>query len=195
MSARHIGLAAWAMAGIVGAAAAVATAAGLRLNMTASAPSGLWRVTPIGPAQIGQGELVSICPPALGIVVAMRERGYLQPGDCPGTRSTPLLKPVVAVAGDTVTVTSGAGLAVNGRALQNSAPEAGMPAWPPGTYPVQPGEIWVVSSYSAGSFDSRYFGPVAVENLRGRAAPVLVIGDVDSMTKGPVAKEPHRAGA
>ncbi|WP_059040485.1 S26 family signal peptidase, partial [Paenibacillus rubinfantis] len=155
-----------------------------RLNTTDSAPTGVWRIAPVDPAQIARGSLVSVCPPPLGIVVAMRERGYLHPGDCPDTNTTPLLKPVVAVAGDTVTVAPGAPLIVNGKAVPDSAPEAGMPAWTPGTYTVQPGELWVISSYSAGSFDSRYFGPVAVKNLRGRAAPVLVRGDVDSMTKG-----------
>jgi len=184
MNARRFAFAAWAVAGTIGVTAAVATAAGFRLNTTASAPSGLWRIAPVGTGQIERGDLVSICPPPLGIVVAMRERGYLHPGDCPTTDTTPLLKPVVAVEGDTVTVTPGAPLAVNGVAVPDSAPEAGMPAWTPGTYRVQPGEVWVISSYSSGSFDSRYFGPVAVKNLRGRAAPVLVRGDVDSMTKG-----------
>ncbi len=184
MNAQRIAFAAWAVAGTIGVTAVVAAAAGFRLNTTASAPSGLWRIAPIEAGQITRGELVSICPPPLGIVVAMRERGYLHPGDCQATDTTPLLKPVVAVEGDTVTVAPGAPLAVNGAAVPNSAPEAGMPAWTPGTYRVQPGEVWVISSYSGGSFDSRYFGPVAVKNLRGRAAPILVRGDVDSMTKG-----------
>lgn len=96
---------------------------------------------------------------------------------------------MVAVAGDTVTVAPGAPLIVNGKAVPDSAPEAGMPAWTPGTYTVQPGELWVISSYSGGSFDSRYFGPVAVKNLRGLAAPILVTGDVDSMTRGSAASE------
>jgi len=184
MNARRIAYGAWALAGFVGVAAVVATAAGFRVNTTASAPSGVWRIAPLGSAQIERGELVSICPPPLGIVAAMRERGYLHPGDCADTHTTPLLKPVVAVAGDTVTVTPGAALMVNGKSLPASAAEAGMPAWTPGTYRVQPGELWVLSSYSGGSFDSRYFGPVAVKNLRGRAAPIIVSGDVESMTEG-----------
>lgn len=189
MNARRFAFTAWALAGAVGITAAVATAAGLRLNTTDSAPTGLWRIAPVDPAQIAHGSLVSICPPPLGVVVAMREGGYLHPGDCPDTNTTPLLKPVVAMAGDTVTVSPGEPLTVNGKPIPESAPETGMPAWLPGTYTVQPGEIWVISSYSSGSFDSRYFGPVAVKNLRGLAAPILVTGDVGSMTKGSAANE------
>jgi type IV secretory pathway protease TraF len=59
-----------------------------------------------------------------------------------------------------------------------------MPAWPAGTYQVPPGEIWTVSSYSPESFDSRYFGPVPLANVRGRARPLLVFGDVTAMTQG-----------
>ncbi len=189
MNARRVAFIAWALAGAIGITAAMATAAGFRVNTTGSAPKGVWRIAPVGATQIERGDLVAICPPPLGVVMAMRERGFLYPGDCADTNTTPLLKPVVAVAGDAVTVEPGAPLLVNGNAVPDSAPMAGMPSWPPGIYRVQPGELWLISSYSAGSFDSRYFGPVAVKNLRGRAAPVLVRGDVDSMTRGVVDSE------
>ena len=49
--------------------------------------------------------------------------------------------------------------------------------------PKQPKKPVAVPSTSSVT-PSRAPGPVAVKNLRGRAAPVLVRGDVDSMTKG-----------
>jgi type IV secretory pathway protease TraF len=39
---------------------------------------------------------------------------------------------------------------------------------------VSPGTIWVASTYHPRSFDSRYFGPIAVADIRARLAPLLV---------------------
>ena len=86
---------------------------------------------------------------------------------------------MVAVAGDQVTV-SAAGLTVNGQNLLQSAPlsrdSAGRPidAYAFGAYRVPAGMAWIVSGYSPNSFDSRYFGPVPVANIEGKATPVLV---------------------
>jgi hypothetical protein len=44
----------------------------------------------------------------------------------------------------------------------------------PGTYRVAPGHVWLLSSYSADSWDSRYLGPVPVTEIRGVARPVWV---------------------
>jgi type IV secretory pathway protease TraF len=35
-------------------------------------------------------------------------------------------------------------------------------------------ELWLVSSHSPRSFDSRYFGPVRRSDVRARLSPVLV---------------------
>ena len=68
-------------------------------------------------------------------------------------------------------------MAVNGRLLPNTAPlvtdTAGRPLshWPFGRYVVAPGTVWVASSYSSRSFDSRYFGPVeASSGARARSS-------------------------
>ncbi len=181
MKPRHIGIFALAGTALLCAVGASAHAAGLYLNTTPSAPVGLWRVSSLAPDDARRGRLVSICPPALRIVEAMRVQGYLHPGNCDGTDTTPLLKPVVAAAGDTVTI-DGAGISVNGRQLPNSRQQPQMPSYPSGSYEVSAGEVWIVSSYSAGSFDSRYFGPVSLRNLRGGAEPVAVIGDASTLT-------------
>src|ERR1019366_5726927 len=80
-------------------------------------------------------------------------------------------------AGDVVEVDS-RGVSVNGGLLLRSAPleqdAAGRPltAVPAGVYSVPPGYVWMISSYSPRSFDSRYFGPLPVAQLRGRVQPL-----------------------
>ncbi|MDT9155883.1 conjugal transfer protein TraF, partial [Escherichia coli] len=90
---------------------------------------------------------VSICPPALRIVEVMRGQGYLEPGNCPGAETVPLLKPIVATQGDSVVVTREQ-ITVNDRPLPNSEAQRLMPAYPAGHYHVRAGEVWIVSSYS-----------------------------------------------
>lgn len=182
MNARRFALAAWALTSLMAGMALAAWLADLHLNLSASAPIGLWQVEPLAPSQIIRGARVAICPPAQPIVLAMREQGFIPPGPCPHTHTTAFIKPVVAVAGDIVTVLAGGPLSVNGRVLAHSAAQANIPAWPPGSYRVRPGEVWLLSSYSAGSFDSRYFGPVPLTNLRGHVVPYLVAGDPGLMS-------------
>lgn len=112
----------------------------------------------------------------------MADRGYLGPGDC-NAGVVSLLKPIAAVPGDTVTVRAGQPLQVNGKVLPWTEPMTTLPGWPEGSYVVEEGNVWLLSTYSKGSFDSRYFGLVPVANVRGRAAPVLVKGDTKNMTK------------
>lgn len=182
MSLRRAAIGLCGLAAAIGGLAAIGHAAGFQINNSDSAPKGLWRVTSLDPAQVRHGSLISICPPKSSVVGLMFDRGYLPAGDCPNGTAA-FLKPVVATQGDRVTVTA-AGIAVNGQMLPNSAAVAGMPAMNSGSYAVQAGHVWLVSSFSAGSFDSRYFGPVSLANLRGTARPVFVRGDISFMTKG-----------
>ncbi|MEB2158954.1 conjugative transfer signal peptidase TraF [Xanthomonas perforans] len=165
---------------LVGGAAAY----GYRINATASAPIGLWRVT-FDAAPLEHGAMVSICPPPTAIVKAVAAKGYLGPGQCPvGTE--PLLKPITALPGDLVTV-SLAGVAVNGHQLKNSRARPsvlGLRPMQQGTYTVAPRTLWLISSYSADSFDSRYFGPVSDDAIQGYASPVLVVGEMKAIYGG-----------
>lgn len=163
---------------------------GYRLNLTDSAPSGIWRVLQRTKA-VTHGDIVSVCPPNTAIVVSVRDAGLIASDMGPlqwgskgcSSKTVPLLKPVVATAGDLVSVTRH-GVSVNGRVLRNSASAdlvLGMPATPEGTYQVQPGQLWVISSYSPQSFDSRYFGPVSENAVRGFAHAVAVRGSEASI--------------
>ena len=145
---------------------------GLRINTSPSLPIGLYRTT----ADKGS-RLVEFCPPEPFATLA-RERGYRDRGVCPDG-AAPLLKPVVAEPGDVVDF-SASGISVNGVLLPNTAPLAtdtkGRPlkAWPFGHYGVAADSIWVASTYHPRSFDSRYFGPVRVADIRARLTPFLV---------------------
>lgn len=147
--------------------------AGLRINGSPSLPIGFYMTSSEPDAH-----LVEFCPAEPFASLAL-SRGYRDPGVC-SDGGAPLLKPVVARASDLVQV-SGAGIAINGHLLPNTAPlladTKGRPLtpWPPGRYTVEPGSVWVASSYSGRSFDSRYFGPVAIRSIRGHVRPLLTV--------------------
>ena len=141
--------------------------AGLRLNLTGSLPVGFYVASRGAPVR---GALVLACLPPRAAALA-KERGYVPHGDeCPGSMM-PIGKSVLAVGGDTVTVTP-SGLLVNGAPVPNSRPLAEdrngrpLPRLLVGRYVVGPGELWVLSSYSRLSFDSRYFGAIQVCQVR-----------------------------
>lgn len=151
---------------------------GFRLNITASAPIGLWRVYEVATYQ--KGDFIEVCPPDLSIIRVMVDKGYLATGNCP-TNVITLLKPIAVGKGDIVTIRKGLLVSINGRFLPNTRFMPTIQAWPDGTYLTKENEIWLFSTYSSGSFDSRYFDPVDVSNTRGKAVPVLVIGNPAEM--------------
>ena len=160
---------------IIGVGLLTAHECGIVWNASPSMPVGIWRVTAV--RSIIRGQVVTLCPSQATAALGL-DRGYLDGGECT-TGVAPLLKPIAAVPGDTVEV-SDVGIAVNGTLLRHSAAMAAddlgrpMQAVPVGTYAVGRGEIWVVSSYDPRSFDSRYYGPVPVENIRGTARPLFI---------------------
>jgi type IV secretory pathway protease TraF len=99
-----------------------------------------------------------------GLLVA---RGYLAP-------QTPLLKPVAALAGDEVCVAA-TGVQINRtwQAPVATVDTAGrpLPSWW-GCVTLGADEVFLLSTQHAQSLDSRYFGPVPVTRLLGRATPV-----------------------
>lgn len=168
-------------AGVAGASALAtggAFALGYRVNTTASMPLGVWRVDPH--ATVGRGDVAWVCPPNSIEFRTARRYGFVPTGFCEGN-FTPLLKPVAAVAGDTVDV-SPEGVWVNGRLLPNTVAKrvdgAGrlLPLIPQREYVVRPGQVWLLSTYHPASFDSRYFGPVPVAGVQGKATPAVLWG-------------------
>ncbi len=146
---------------------------GLRFNTSPSLPLGLYVTTTDGSASLAE-----FCP-AEPFATFSIARGYRDPGAC-RDGAAPLLKPIVASAGDTVEL-SAVGISVNGVLLRNTAPlakdSAGRPLspWPFGRYLVARDTVWVASTYQPRSFDSRYFGPLSTGIIRHRLKPLLTL--------------------
>jgi conjugative transfer signal peptidase TraF len=147
-------------------------AAGLRFNGTHSFPLGFYFASH---KHAGIGDLVFVATPDLPVFAMAKERGYLDVAYSP----TPhILKKLVAVSGDRVTITA-AGVDVNGIRLVNSAPMnrdgAGRPLvpYPLKDYDLLPGEVLLMSDYNPASFDSRYFGPVRAMEIEAVVKPLL----------------------
>jgi conjugative transfer signal peptidase TraF len=151
-----------------------------RLNLTASAPIGLWR--PVPGASLKPGAAVVACPAETGPSIEMAiDRNYLGPGDCPGGFA-PLLKRLAGVPGDVVEL-SGEGVIINGGPLQPaptvSEDQEGRPVrhYPWGRYELGPNQFWLISTRHPRSFDSRYFGPVERDQIKAVVVPALIWGE------------------
>ena len=146
--------------------------AGLRINLTPSAPLGLWRIVDLE-RPVRFGDRVFVCPPLSAAIREAFRRGYLHKGLCPGFLA-PLIKTVAAEAGQHVAVSDR--VTIDGHPLPNSklmafdALARPLLAHPSGIVPR--GQVYLHSDYP-GSFDSRYFGPVPVANILGLAQEVL----------------------
>ncbi|MBD8689523.1 conjugative transfer signal peptidase TraF [Rhizobium skierniewicense] len=165
-----VGLAIMAVAAILLVVTAVS--GGYRINLTPSAPLGLWRIIPLHrPAAVD--DLLFICPPETVAMRAARARGYFHSGSCPGGFA-PLIKTVIAVAGQHVEI--GDSVSVDGRRAPSSdialrdGKGRSLTPFPSGTIP--PGHVFLYSSFP-GSYDARYFGPVPASGVLGLAQEVL----------------------
>ncbi len=159
----------WALAGAVVVCALVARS-GLRLNLTASMPRGLYQLEE-GPLE--RGALLAACLP-LQHAVEGRRRGYLFRGRCPGGVS-PVLKRVGAMGGDVVMLTV-EGVFLNGEVLQLAAPGTdsrgrSLSPLPAGEYRLGNQELWLYTSEPR-SWDSRFYGLVPASAVLGRVQPV-----------------------
>ncbi len=135
-----------------------------------SMPGGLYVTLPIAPTQ--RGQTVLFCPGQFQSRLVARLTK--QSGYCTGG-STALVKTLVALPGDSVTIDS-TGVYVNGLLLPNSRPlQRTSDGQPVSYYPFNQslGENWclTMSLYNVRSVDSRYFGPVKC-NLLWRALPL-----------------------
>jgi conjugative transfer signal peptidase TraF len=135
------------------------TAPTLVWNASASVPLGLYRIDS-GP--VGRGDLVLIRLPP-DITDLSHRRGYLP-------KSAYLIKFVIAIAGDQVCRLSDR-ILINGvvvtRALSHDRSGRGMPVWH-GCRTLARDEFFLLAR-DPQSFDSRYFGPVPVSAVVGRA--------------------------
>lgn len=135
-------------------------------NASASAPVGLYGVSP--GAHIARGDMViAWAPPAMRRLAAQRH--YLP-------LNVPLVKRVAAVSGDRVCAL-GDSVSVNGRtvAVRRQRDGAGrtMPSWN-GCVRLEGGALFLLMTATPGSFDGRYFGITMPGDVIGKATPLWV---------------------
>jgi conjugative transfer signal peptidase TraF len=133
-------------------------------NSSDSVPRGWYRIDAAGSLHVGDLVLAEM-PEAAAALAARRD--YLPAG-------VPLLKRVAAVAPQHV-CGDGSTVSVDGRPAADTflADSRGrsLPAWRQ-CRPLSEGEVFLLSTSHPASFDSRYFGPVAVTAVIGVASPV-----------------------
>jgi conjugative transfer signal peptidase TraF len=148
----------------------------LRINFTDSMPIGIYLLSPFRPDRVKRGMLVAACPPARAANIG-RQRGYLAAGPCVNDTEL-VLKAIAGAPDDEVQVTS-AGLVVNALLLPHTRPvrrdRSGRPLaqWPRGRYRLTSGQVWLYAADDR-SWDSRYWGPASVRDLKAVAVPLLI---------------------
>ncbi len=150
--------------------------AGIIINTTPSLPMGIWRVDNTAPILNPslRGRIVTFCPPDTELFRAAKEQGILRVGRCRGAY-TPLLKEVMGVPGDVIEYSDG--FLINGHRIPRSKILSLSQAVTrpfTGQLIVPQGKIWIMSSFSALSFDSRYFGLVSVNSLENIVTPFWI---------------------
>lgn len=162
----------WLLAIASGLAAANA---GFRINLSESAPRGVYKLSAAKPAR---GSFVAVCPPAWTVFEEARSRGYLLRGPCPGDYE-PLIKVLAAVAGDSIRIDRD-GVRVDGVLWPRSAPLAvdvtgwALPQLAPQQMTLSDGVVFVMSRDCALGFDGRYFGALPSSAVTATAVPLLV---------------------
>ncbi|UMM07997.1 S26 family signal peptidase [Gluconobacter frateurii] len=135
-------------------------------NETASVPVGLYRIQPTVPIRVG--DIVALRLPEREATL-LATRGYLPFG-------VPLLKPVTAMAGQSV-CRKGPHITIDGKAAGDarSIDHRGrkLPVWQ-GCQRLGPGQVFVMNIAVPTSLDGRYFGVLPRETVIGRAVPVHV---------------------
>jgi conjugative transfer signal peptidase TraF len=133
----------------------------IRINLTGSMPRGIYWLTTS--PEIHKGDFVMVCLNN-SLASFAQQRGYLSAGHC-ANHVEPLLKQVVAHAGDTVTLSNDF-IWINNKTLSHTATLAidkhgrKLPVIKRGIYTLGSNQLWLYGTDSARSWDSRYFGAI-----------------------------------
>lgn len=140
-------------------------------NLSPSVPIGLYQLTALN--RVEAPDLVAVVPPE-PLAGFLAERGYLP-------RGVPLLKRVLAVAGDTVCRQGRTIVAFDhayGEARERDSQGRPLPAWQ-GCRALAEGEVFLMNWDAADSLDGRYFGPLPVSSIVARALRIWTDADGD----------------
>ena len=151
---------------IVGIRAFVPPTPRLLWNATASTPVGLYALRPVHGLKVG--DLVAALPPE-PVARFLADGGYLP-------RGVPLLKHVAALARQTV-CRSGAVITIDGTvagaARERDSRGRALPSWR-GCRALVSGDVFLMNSHPD-SLDGRYFGPLPMVSVLGRATPLFLL--------------------
>jgi conjugative transfer signal peptidase TraF len=152
------------------AIAAIGTTLGLEgapqfiWNVSESVPTGLYRVQPA--RHLTVSVLVAAHPPEL-LAAYLSEAGYLP-------RGVPLIKRILALPGQTVCRT-GLTITVDGieMGVARKTDRRGRPllTWQ-GCRVIAAAEVFLMNPQEPASLDGRYFGPIPLSSIIGRAEPL-----------------------
>lgn len=133
-------------------------------NSSASVPIGLYDVRPTRALHVGD---IAVVMPPEPLAATLVERGSLP-------RGVPLIKPIAALAGQTI-CRQGLRITIDGAlvgaALAHDHRGRPLPAWT-GCRTLGSSEVFLMNPEEPDSFDGRYFGPLPVSSVIGRAAPL-----------------------
>lgn len=133
-------------------------------NASDSVPVGWYRIAPAN--SLAPGDLVLVhLPPEVRSLAA--QRGYL-PADVPLLKTVAAMTPQRVCVEDSQVLIDGVVVA---RRLRWDRQGRALPTWQACRRLVG-NELFLLSSSNPASFDSRYFGPVSVDAVIGRAQPL-----------------------
>jgi conjugative transfer signal peptidase TraF len=141
----------------------------LLMNYSDSVPFGLYRRVPARAASYA-----GFCLPGTTASGALRAGLDVVRGPCPGGLA-PVLKPLIYASPKQPLIYDARGFSLDGKVLPNTAPKehsrtgVALAHYAFGAYT---NGIWAVSDFNANSYDSRYFGPVAPDDIRFYAKPL-----------------------
>ncbi|MBS0425121.1 MAG: conjugative transfer signal peptidase TraF [Proteobacteria bacterium] len=149
---------------------------GIYINTTPSLPVGFYKMVD---EPIVSGAYVAFCPPQDAVFDMAVARHYINTGNCPGGYGL-LLKRVFAQSGDTVSIDQ-TGIFVNGEHLPNSAQlTADAEGHPLPQYKLKAvlndSEYLLLSDVNPQSFDARYFGLIARDQIQKVVRPIFTWG-------------------
>ena len=146
---------------------------GFRVNLTDSIPVGLYQIQNGIPIK---NAFVIFCPDERRAFRQGLERAYIGHGLCAGGYGY-LMKQVVATEGDIISVST-QGVYVNKKPIPYSKPKSKdaknrkLEHWQAVNYQLKKDEFLTMSNQSEYSFDSRYYGLIHKEQIKGAITPI-----------------------
>ena len=136
-------------------------------NASASVPTGFYSVEPV--KQLAVTSLVVAMPPS-SLATFLAERGYVPLG-------LPLIKRILALRGQSVCrneLAISVGGITMGMALAHDRQGRPLPVWH-GCRAIAQDEVFLMNWDEPASFDGRYFGPIPLQAIIGRAKPLWTL--------------------